>query len=85
MQHQNAFEVFRDAIIIFLDIKVKEPTEESLTKKVRQYMDPKFMTVRDAAKQLVQIVDNKPETGKSIDNKKNLDNLVKIKSGLTAH
>lgn len=48
-------------------------------------MDPKFMTVRDAAKQLVQIVDNKPETGKSIDNKKNLDNLVKIKSGLTAH
>ncbi|XP_013135667.1 PREDICTED: diphthine methyl ester synthase [Papilio polytes] len=49
--------------LCLLDIKVKEPTEESLTKKVRQYMDPKFMTVRDAAKQLVQIVDNKPETG----------------------
>ncbi|CAK1583656.1 unnamed protein product [Parnassius mnemosyne] len=49
--------------LCLLDIKVKEPTEESLTKKVRQYMDPKFMTVQDAAKQLVQIIDNKPDTG----------------------
>lgn len=41
------------------DIKVKEPTEESLTKKVRQYMDPKFMSVKDAARQLVEIIANK--------------------------
>ncbi|CAG4953868.1 unnamed protein product [Parnassius apollo] len=49
--------------LCLLDIKVKEPTEESLTKKIRQYMDPKFMTVQDAAKQLVQIIDNKLDTG----------------------
>lgn len=45
------------------DIKVKEPTEESLTKKVRQYMDPKFMSVKEAASQLVQIIENNPDTG----------------------
>ncbi|OWR43077.1 diphthine methyl ester synthase [Danaus plexippus] len=45
--------------LCLLDIKVKEPTEESLTKKVRQYMDPKFMSVKDAARQLVEIIANK--------------------------
>ncbi|XP_034834317.1 diphthine methyl ester synthase isoform X1 [Maniola hyperantus] len=49
--------------LCLLDIKVKEPTEESLTKKVRQYMDPKFMSVKEAAEQLVQIIENKPDTG----------------------
>ncbi|CAH2045341.1 unnamed protein product, partial [Iphiclides podalirius] len=49
--------------LCLLDIKVKEPTEESLTKKVRQYMDPKFMTVKDAANQLLQIIDKKINTG----------------------
>ncbi|XP_004924517.1 diphthine methyl ester synthase [Bombyx mandarina] len=49
--------------LCLLDIKVKEPTEESLTKKVRTYMDPKFMSVKDAAIQLVQIIDAKPDCG----------------------
>ncbi|XP_072929880.1 diphthine methyl ester synthase isoform X1 [Epargyreus clarus] len=49
--------------LCLLDIKVKEPTEESLTKKVRQYMDPKFMSVKEAAYQLVQIIENKPDEG----------------------
>ncbi|KAJ2953325.1 hypothetical protein O0L34_g913 [Tuta absoluta] len=49
--------------LCLLDIKVKEPTEESLTKKVRQYMDPKFMSVKEAAAQLVQIIERKPESG----------------------
>ncbi|XP_023935883.2 diphthine methyl ester synthase [Bicyclus anynana] len=49
--------------LCLLDIKVKEPTEESLTKKVRQYMEPKFMSVKEAAKQLVQIVENQTDTG----------------------
>ncbi|XP_013184592.2 diphthine methyl ester synthase [Amyelois transitella] len=49
--------------LCLLDIKVKEPTEESLTKKVRQYMDPKFMTVKEAACQLFEIIKNKPDTG----------------------
>ncbi|XP_053613606.1 diphthine methyl ester synthase isoform X2 [Plodia interpunctella] len=53
--------------LCLLDIKVKEPTEESLTKKVRQYMDPKFMSVKEAANQLVQIIENKPDTGISKD------------------
>ncbi|XP_049877669.1 diphthine methyl ester synthase [Pectinophora gossypiella] len=49
--------------LCLLDIKVKEPTEESLTKKVRQYMDPKFMSVKEAASQLVQIIERKPQSG----------------------
>ncbi|RVE50102.1 hypothetical protein evm_005308 [Chilo suppressalis] len=47
----------------YYDIKVKEPTEESLTKKVRQYMDPKFMSVKEAAAQLIEIINNKPNSG----------------------
>ncbi|XP_026760936.2 diphthine methyl ester synthase isoform X2 [Galleria mellonella] len=53
--------------LCLLDIKVKEPTEESLTKKVRQYMDPKFMSVKEAASQLVQIIKRKPDTGITMD------------------
>ncbi|KAI5643073.1 tetrapyrrole (Corrin/Porphyrin) methylases domain-containing protein [Phthorimaea operculella] len=53
--------------LCLLDIKVKEPTEESLTKKVRQYMEPKFMSVKEAASQLVQIIERKPELGLSAD------------------
>lgn len=48
--------------LCLLDIKVKEPTEESLTKKVRQYMDPKFMSVKEAAQQLIQIIENNPDS-----------------------
>lgn len=48
---------------LFTDIKVKEPTEESLTKKIRQYMDPKFMSVKEAASQLIQIIENNPDSG----------------------
>ncbi|XP_011550520.3 diphthine methyl ester synthase [Plutella xylostella] len=51
--------------LCLLDIKVKEPTEESLCKKVRQYMDPKFMSVKEAASQLLQIIGNKPDAGLS--------------------
>lgn len=48
---------------IFSDIKVKEPTEESLTKKVRQYMDPKFMSVKEAASQLVKVIERNHDSG----------------------
>lgn len=51
-------------LINIIDIKVKEPTEESLTKRVKQYMNPKFMSVREAAQQLVQIIENTPDSGK---------------------
>ncbi|XP_050101424.1 diphthine methyl ester synthase [Anopheles aquasalis] len=45
--------------LCLLDIKVKEPTLESLTKKKREYMPPRFMSVSEAAGQLLEIVQNK--------------------------
>jgi diphthine synthase len=47
--------------LCLLDIKVKEPTMESLMKKKREYMPPKFMSVSEAADQLLQIIDSKRE------------------------
>ena len=41
-----------------LDIKVKEPTLESIMKKKKEYMPPMFMTVNTAATQLLQILNN---------------------------
>ena len=49
--------------LCLLDIKVKEPTLESLTKKKREYMPPKFMSVSEAADQLLQIIDFKRAAG----------------------
>lgn len=45
--------------LCLLDIKVKEPTLESIAKKKRQYMPPKFMSVAEAATQLLAIIQNK--------------------------
>ncbi|XP_052903374.1 diphthine methyl ester synthase isoform X2 [Anopheles moucheti] len=45
--------------LCLLDIKVKEPTLESLMKKKREYMPPRFMSVSEAAEQLLAIVANK--------------------------
>ncbi|XP_053658693.1 diphthine methyl ester synthase [Anopheles marshallii] len=45
--------------LCLLDIKVKEPTLESLMKKKREYMPPRFMSVGEAAGQLLEIVANK--------------------------
>ncbi|XP_050295679.1 diphthine methyl ester synthase [Anthonomus grandis grandis] len=42
--------------LCLLDIKVKEPSLESLVKKKKEYMPPKFMTVSEAARQLLQII-----------------------------
>lgn len=49
--------------LCLLDIKVKEPTLESLTKKKREYMPPRFMSVAEAADQLYQIIRKKREEG----------------------
>ncbi|XP_008468838.1 diphthine methyl ester synthase [Diaphorina citri] len=46
--------------LCLLDIQVKEPTLESLTKKTRQYLPPRFMSVSQAAQQLVEITKTKP-------------------------
>lgn len=49
--------------LCLLDIKVKEPTLESLTKKKREYMPPRFMTVNEAASQLLEILEIKTKNG----------------------
>ncbi|KAL1460602.1 hypothetical protein WDU94_012574 [Cyamophila willieti] len=46
--------------LCLLDIQVKEPTLESLTRKVRQYQPPRFMSVSQAAQQLLDISSTKP-------------------------
>lgn len=49
--------------LCLLDIKVKEPTLESLMKKKREYMPPKFMSVAEASDQLLQIIEMKRSEG----------------------
>lgn len=52
--------------LCLLDIKVKEPTLESLMKKKREYMPPKFMSVSEAADQLLQIIHTKREQNEKL-------------------
>lgn len=55
--------------LCLLDIKVKEPTLESLMKKKREYLPPRFMSVSEAADQLLQIIEKKrTEEGYNDDN-----------------
>lgn len=42
---------------IFIDIRVKEPTWESITKKKKEYQPSRFMEVKQACSQLLQIID----------------------------
>ncbi|KYN34487.1 Diphthine synthase, partial [Trachymyrmex septentrionalis] len=49
--------------LCLLDIKVKEPTLESIMKKKKEYMPPQFMSVNEAASQLIAILDNKIQDG----------------------
>jgi len=51
--------------LCLLDIKVKEPTLESLMKKKIEYMPPKFMTVGEAAGQLLEIIEKKKAAGET--------------------
>lgn len=45
-----------------LDIKVKEPTLESLTKKKKEYMPPRFMSVAEASQQILEIIKARNES-----------------------
>ena len=45
--------------LCLLDIKVREPTLESLCKKKKEYMPPRFMSVAEAANQLVEIAEER--------------------------
>lgn len=51
------------ARILILDIKVKEPTLESLTKKKKEYMPPRFMSVNEACEQLLKIIERRGGQG----------------------
>ena len=51
--------------LCLLDIKVKEPTLESMTRKKKEYMPPRFMSVSEAADQLLQIIQSKRKAGDS--------------------
>ncbi|XP_055679958.1 diphthine methyl ester synthase [Lutzomyia longipalpis] len=46
--------------LCLLDIRVREPTLESLTRKTRQYEPPRFMSVAEASQQLMEIIKNTP-------------------------
>ncbi|KAF4532371.1 hypothetical protein B566_EDAN003675 [Ephemera danica] len=43
--------------LCLLDIQVKEPTPESLMKKKREYLPPRFMSVAEASQQLLKIAE----------------------------
>lgn len=45
--------------LCLLDIRVREPTLESLTKKKREYDPPRFMSVSTAASQILQSITDK--------------------------
>lgn len=47
---------FHISACTFADIQVKEPDPESLTKKVKTYLPPRFMSVKEAATQLMELV-----------------------------
>jgi len=47
--------------LCLLDIKVKEPNLESMMRGKVKYDPPRFMTVAQAADQLVKIIDRKPD------------------------
>ncbi|XP_050528403.1 diphthine methyl ester synthase isoform X2 [Daktulosphaira vitifoliae] len=51
--------------LCLLDIQVKEPTWESITKKKKEYQPPRFMEVREACEQLLQIIDKDEFEGKN--------------------
>lgn len=49
--------------LCLLDIKVKEPTLESILSKKKVYMPPKFMSVAEASSQLFSILEKKRNSG----------------------
>lgn len=49
--------------VVFSDIRVKEPTLESLTRKKKEYQPPRFMSVAEASQQLLEIVKRRRDEG----------------------
>lgn len=50
--------------LCLLDIKIKEPTIGSISKKKREYMPTRFMSVSEAVTQLLKIMEEKMEENK---------------------
>ncbi|KAL4135280.1 hypothetical protein QTP88_006900 [Uroleucon formosanum] len=51
--------------LCLLDIQVKEPTWESITKKKKEYQPSRFMEVKQACSQLLQIIENNEFDGEN--------------------
>lgn len=47
----------------FVDIQVKEPSPDSLTKRTKTYLPPRFMSVKEAANQLLSAISSKSSEG----------------------
>lgn len=52
--------------LCLLDIKVREPTLESILKKKKEYMPPKFMSVAEASDQLILILERRRKEEKEL-------------------
>ncbi|XP_068982210.1 diphthine methyl ester synthase isoform X2 [Bombus flavifrons] len=50
--------------LCLLDIKIKEPTIESIAKKKKVYLPPQFMSVSEAATQLLKVIEEENEETK---------------------
>lgn len=59
--------------LCLLDIKVKEPNYEKLIRGINEMEPPRFMSVRQAAQQLIEIVQNRKEKGDVYRKKIDLD------------
>lgn len=51
--------------MFYIDIQVKEPDWQNITKKKKNYLPPRFMDVKQASSQLLQIIDNKEFQGEN--------------------
>lgn len=50
---------------LFIDIQVKEPTWESITKKKKEYQPSRYMEVKQAVSQLLDIIKNNEFEGEN--------------------
>jgi len=50
---------------LLVDIQVKEPTWESIKKKKKEYQPSRFMEVKQACSQLLQIIDSNEFDGEN--------------------
>ncbi|PQQ15172.1 hypothetical protein Pyn_15848 [Prunus yedoensis var. nudiflora] len=60
----EAYDKCRSVLFFTVDIRVKEPTLESLCSGRKQYEQPRYMSINTAIDQLLEVEDNRGESGK---------------------